>query len=197
MRFTAQEEYGLRCLLQLARNTDPKSGRVMTIVEIAEAESLSPAYAAKLLRILRQAKLVESTRGHQGGYRVARPADRVSMAEVLGALDGKLYTDEFCDKYAGNDEACVHLENCSLRSLWGGLERLVYRILDECKLSDLLRNERGMAGWLEEHLPAVASLAGSAPGYPASPDADPQVTSPQGSSASGLPRKLPTTQVPS
>lgn len=161
MRFTAQEEYGLRCLLQLARAAETSDDKpVMTIVEIAEAESLSPAYAAKLLRILRQAKLVGSLRGHQGGYRLARPADQISMAEVLGALDGKLYTDEFCDKYAGNDDACVHLENCSLRSLWGGLERLVYRILDECKLADLLRNERGMTGWLEAHLPAVASVPG-------------------------------------
>jgi len=156
MRFTATEEYGLRCLLQLARHDD---GEPRTIVEIAEGESLSQAYAAKLLRILRQGGLVESIRGHQGGYILARPAERISLAEVLGALDGKLYTDEFCDKFPGNDDARVHLENCSLRSLWGGLERLVYRILDQCKLTDLLRNERGMSGWLEEHLAEVAAAA--------------------------------------
>ena len=68
MKITAQEEYGLRCLLRLARAGD---GRSLTIPEIAADEGLSVPYVAKLLAVLRQAGLIESVRGRSGGYRLA------------------------------------------------------------------------------------------------------------------------------
>src|SRR5258708_35673147 len=72
MKITAQEEYGLRCLLWFARIGPEKS---LTIPDIAAAENLSVPYAAKLLSVLRQGGLIESARGRNGGYRlVAAPA---------------------------------------------------------------------------------------------------------------------------
>ncbi|MEZ5363321.1 MAG: Rrf2 family transcriptional regulator [Bryobacterales bacterium] len=68
MQFTSQEEYGLRCLLRLATAGDDVS---MTIPEIANAEGVSQAYAAKLLRALREGGLVVAERGQAGGYRLA------------------------------------------------------------------------------------------------------------------------------
>ena len=68
MKISAQEEYGLRCLLQLAQSGDKGSA---TLPEIAAAEGLSVPYAAKLLSVLRQAGLIESVRGRSGGYRLA------------------------------------------------------------------------------------------------------------------------------
>ena len=78
MQLLATEEYGLRCLVQVARHTAPQP---ITIPEIAAAEGLSPEYAAKLLRALRQAELVVSTRGAGGGYRLSRPARETWMIE--------------------------------------------------------------------------------------------------------------------
>lgn len=69
MKITAQEEYGLRCLLRFARTG---TEAVLTISEIAAAEGLSVPYVAKLLAILRQGGLIESVRGRSGGYRLAR-----------------------------------------------------------------------------------------------------------------------------
>src|SRR5215469_16076105 len=78
MKITSQEEYGLRCLMRLARVED---GHSLTIPEIAAAERLSPPYVAKLLSVLRQAGLIASVRGRTGGYHLTRPAAEVSLGE--------------------------------------------------------------------------------------------------------------------
>ena len=85
MQLLAQEEYGLRCLLQVAqqRGSDP-----LSIQAVAEAEGLSPEYAAKLMRALRQAGLVQSTRGAAGGYRLSRPPASITVWDVIQALGG-------------------------------------------------------------------------------------------------------------
>ncbi len=76
MKITSQEEYGLRCLLRLA---EAGTGKSLTIPEIAAAEGLSSPYVAKLLAVLRQAGLIDSVRGCQGGYRLARPPVDVTI----------------------------------------------------------------------------------------------------------------------
>src|SRR5258706_370264 len=78
MKLSAQEEYGVRCLIQVAG----KSGAGgITIPEISKAEGISPAHAAKLLRILRRSGFVKSVRGKVGGYSLSRPSDKVLIME--------------------------------------------------------------------------------------------------------------------
>ena len=83
MKITAQEEYGLRCALQLAR---AGTGGSLTLPEIASREGLTVPHAGKLLAMLRQGGVVRSVRGRTGGYSIARPADSITAAEVLRAL---------------------------------------------------------------------------------------------------------------
>src|SRR5262245_143339 len=106
MKITAQEEYGLRCLVAVARLTDGG-----TIAEIATAEALSPAYTAKLLALLRRAGLVASTRGANGRQRLARPAAEIDLASVLFALSEPIYSDAFCARHPGARGVCVHIED--------------------------------------------------------------------------------------
>lgn len=138
MRFTSQEEYGLRCLVQLARH----SGDRLTIADIAEAEGLTAAYVAKLLGVLQGSGLVSSIRGRGGGYRLARPADEIDLSTVLLALDGRLYGDDFCGRHTGNEESCVHSVECSIRALWQTVDGAVQRTLSRTLLSDLVTTER-------------------------------------------------------
>ena len=141
MKFTSQEEYGLRCLLAIARNT----GGFATIGGIAEIESLSPAYVAKLMRILRQGGLVDSTRGQNGGYRLTRTPEAIDMADVMAALGGRLYSQDFCANHTGTARACVHTGDCSSRSLWTVLDDMVARALRRTTLRDLLCTEPAAA----------------------------------------------------
>jgi Rrf2 family protein len=145
MKITAQEEYGLRCLLRLARS---HGGQPLTIPEIAAAEKLSPAYVAKLLAVLRQAGLIESTRGRAGGYHLARDPSAVQLGGVLLALGEPLFEDpSYCERHAGpeTDGPCVHRGDCTLRALWQTLDQWVRRVLDRITLADLLRNEGQIA----------------------------------------------------
>src|SRR5712692_5409603 len=138
MKLTAQEEYGIRCLLQVARGAK-------TTPEIAEREGLTRAYVHKLMRLLRGAGLVKSVRGRSGGYRLARPAQEINVGAVLGSLDGSLFYTDFCREHAGTEKTCTRNDDCSIRSLWIAVDRAVQRALQSTQLSALLRTEPAMA----------------------------------------------------
>lgn len=152
MKITAQEEYGLRCLLQIARTGASNS---LSIGEIAEKEGLSTPYAAKLLSILRQTGFIESTLGRSGGYRLARPANEMGLGTVFKAIGERLYEEgEFCQKHAGTETegACVHHDNCNLRSLWNTLEGCIQHILDGLTIADLLHNKNDLINTMRQRM---------------------------------------------
>jgi Rrf2 family protein len=142
MKITAQEEYGLRCLLQLAR---APRGELVSVKAIAEKEGLSNANVEKLLRLLAQAGLVHSVRGINGGYVLNRPPEQVRLSEVVRALGTLPSTTKICQDYTGNRSACVHFDDCSLRSVWSSMTRFIQHFLDQTTLAMLLENEYGAA----------------------------------------------------
>jgi Rrf2 family protein len=146
MQLLAQEEYGMRCLVQLARHSGPAP---LTIPEIAAAEGLSPEYTAKLMRALRQGGLVMSTRGAGGGYRLARPAEAVTAWEVLEVLGGSLFPDGFCDSHPGALRDCVHSTACTIRSLWRSVEGAMRSVLDGVTVAELARAAQPTAVWVD------------------------------------------------
>jgi Rrf2 family protein len=166
MKITSQEEYGLRCLLRLARAED---GRSLTIPEIAADEGLSVPYAAKLLAVLRQGRLIRSVRGRAGGYRLAAAPTEISLGCVMAALGEPLFGESsFCDKHPGTettDGRCVHIGGCTLRALWHTLEDWMRHALDRITLADLLQSE----GQLTELLRARLAEAVLEPGSPVFP----------------------------
>ena len=135
MKLTAQEEYGLRCLLQVAR----REGRgPVSIRAVAEAEGLSVEYTAKLLRVLRQGGLLHATRGAAGGYRLTRPASEITVWSAMRVLDAPLYGADFCGERGGQRRACVHDDaTCSIRVLWQWLDASLRRALQRVTLADL------------------------------------------------------------
>lgn len=138
MKITAQEEYGLRCLLQLARVAE---GQLVTVKEIAGKEGLSNAYVEKLLRRLARAGLVHSVRGLKGGYVLNRVPAQVTLGEVIRALGTVETTDHICNAFTGIKDVCVHFNGCGIRSAWSGLTTSIQRFLDQTTLADLLGNE--------------------------------------------------------
>lgn len=138
MKVTAQEEYGLRCLLQLARTPQ---GQVVSVKDIAAKESLSNAYVEKLLRILSRSGLVHSVRGLKGGYVLNRSAASIMLGEVVRALGMVENTKHICQSFTGNEAACVHFSDCGIRSVWSGLTTYIQRFLDETSLASILDKE--------------------------------------------------------
>ncbi len=156
MHLSAQEEYGFRCLLQVAQH---QAAGPLTIPTIAAREGLSPEYTAKLMRTLRQAGLVTSTRGASGGYQLARPPGEVNAWEVIEALGGSFFPVEFCDAHPGQLRSCVHSTGCSIRGLWGVVESSVRGVLENVSLADLSRDEHAMVVWLKGAEPPAPSAS--------------------------------------
>lgn len=138
MKITAQEEYGLRCLLQLARAPEHQ---VVSVKEIATKEGLSAAYVEKLLRILSKAGLVHSVRGLKGGYVLNRPPRQISLGEVVRALGMVQTTSHICQQFPGKQDVCVHFSDCGIRSVWAGLTSYIQNFLDQTTLESLLAPE--------------------------------------------------------
>ena len=136
MKLTSHEEYGLRCLLQVARQGVDGS---TTIPEISRNEGISVPYVAKLLRILRQGGFVKAVRGKEGGYTLALPAERIHVGDVLANLGGRIYQEDFCRRHSGVKGSCVHSTDCSVRSLWVSVQRAVDGVLATTTIGDLLR----------------------------------------------------------
>lgn len=139
MKLSSQEEYGLRCLLQLGREGE---GASLTIAEMSQREGISSPNVAKIMRILRRAALVKSTRGKTGGYTLARPAGQIPVKEVLRALGGPLFDSGFCDKHAGVELRCAHLGDCSIRPVLRHLQDAVDQVLGRLTIESLLRSEQ-------------------------------------------------------
>lgn len=135
MKFSSQEEYGLRCLLQLAQAGPDAS---LTIGEISRQEGITEPYVAKLMNLLRKGELVASTRGQAGGYKLARPAEAISLREVLDLLGGRLYEDDFCDRHSGQNEVCAHSGGCSIRPVWDRVQRAVDHVLGGITVQSLI-----------------------------------------------------------
>ncbi len=142
MKFSSQEEYGLRCLLRLGREGERGS---LTIPEISRAEGISSHYVAKLMRILRRGGLVKSARGQAGGYALTRPPENIVVGEALAVLGGRLFESNFCDLHSGDEHTCTHSIDCSIRSLWRTVQLAVDRVLERTSLKDLLGDEEEMA----------------------------------------------------
>jgi len=144
MKLTSQEEYGLRCLLQIA--SEPSC--FLTISELARREALSTAYVAKLLRVLRKAGFLRSVRGQNGGFELAQAAADINVGQVLDALGGRLYSQSFCQAHAGDSCVCVHAVDCSLRALWTALDDAVQNVLRRTQLNHLMSGEGSASSFL-------------------------------------------------
>lgn len=135
MRISAIEEYGLRCLLALAKQGKDSQ---LSISDIAELEGLSVPYASKLLAILRRAGLVTAERGRGGGFSIATDPANINLYDVLTALGGPMIDPKHCSRYAGQKNQCVHTEKCSIHDILGGLAGYVQSFLSKTTLRDLI-----------------------------------------------------------
>lgn len=96
MKLTRRSEYALLALIHLAR---AKGEGYVAVAAMAEAQGLPAKFLEQLLIALKSARLVKSRKGPHGGYRLARPAEKISLAEVIRLLDGALAPTESVSTY--------------------------------------------------------------------------------------------------
>lgn len=137
MRITTLAEYGVICALHLAKRSDegPVTGR-----DIAASERLPVDYVEQILLRLRRADIVKSTRGARGGYALARPAENISVRDVIAASEFTTF-DLHCVSHPVEEARCSASHECSIRPVWLMLQQKIDEVLEGVRLSDLLHEE--------------------------------------------------------
>lgn len=158
MKITAQEEYGLRCLLRVADQAD---GESIAAPAIAESEGLSLSYTQKMLRVLSKGGLVDSRRGSQGGYILAGAPDEITVGDAIRVLGGIFEVEDICERHTGEFDECANRCNCGIRPVWAHISRFVVETLDGISLAVLLNDNTVVARHLAENIPRPERNAAS------------------------------------
>jgi Rrf2 family protein len=155
VRITTLAEYGVICALHLAKRVSegPVTGR-----DIAARERLPVDYVEQILLRLRRAEIVRSTRGAHGGYALARPAEEISIRDVIAASEMTTF-DLHCVSHPVEEARCSASHDCSIRPVWMLLQQKIDDVLESVHLADLLHEER-------EVRELVGLSAATAPGAP-------------------------------
>ena len=136
MRLTTRGRYAVTAMLDLALHD---RGAPVALADIAERQDISLAYLEQLFVKLRRGGLVESLRGPGGGYRLARPASQIRVAEVLEAVDetvSAMHTGAAASGAVSGSRA-----QSMTNRLWESLSAHVYVFLHQTRLSDVAMNE--------------------------------------------------------
>ena len=131
LRMSRLTDYGTVVLAHLATNESTH----VSAAEVAAASGIAFPTVSKLLKSLAKAKLVHSTRGARGGYRLARQPHSISAAEVIDALEGPVSITE-C---SASNSQCDYEHNCNVGNAWQRINIAIRRALDDISLADLQR----------------------------------------------------------
>jgi len=142
LRVSARAHYAVRAAAHLATG----EGRLIKGEEIARTQCIPPKFLVQILASLRHARLVWSHRGMEGGYRLARPAEEVTVADVVRAVEGSLTSVQ-----GGPPADALYGENGGVvRELWLTVESTIDSVLGSVTLADLAQ------GVLPAHVAAMA-----------------------------------------
>jgi Rrf2 family protein len=130
MHISAKVDYGMRALLELAEAKDPVTGE-----SLAQVQGLPPKFLSAILNDLRRVGLVLSQRGLDGGYRLARPADQITVAEVMRALDGPLAEV----RGLRPEDASYQGAAARLQDVWVATRASLRSVLEAVTLEDIVK----------------------------------------------------------
>ena len=138
-RLSKITDYGIVLLAQLARDA---TGQPRNARELALESELPAPVVSKVLKLLARSGLLESQRGARGGYGLARPAERISVANVIDALEGPVAITE-C---AQGPTVCSHYGTCAVRDPIGVINGVVRDALSTVSLADIIDPAFGSLG---------------------------------------------------
>lgn len=136
MKISSKARNAIRLMVDLADNS--KGGKPVTLKEVARRKGISKRYLENLATQLRIARLVLAISGRGGGYRLARAPEKITLAEVLDAIMGKMSIVECVSE----PQICPRADKCPTRKIWVVLQEQILSLLDQYTVADL--SEMGM-----------------------------------------------------
>ncbi|MGN1412832.1 MAG: RrF2 family transcriptional regulator [Anaerovoracaceae bacterium] len=138
MKISTKGRYALRMMLDLAEHQ--KDGFV-ALKDIAERQNISKKYLEQIVPILNKADVLRTTRGFQGGYRLAKSPDKYTIGEILRLTEGSL-APVACLEH--DPIECSRSVGCATLPVWQGLYRVINEYLDGITLQDILNQQEAM-----------------------------------------------------
>ncbi len=130
MRLSTKGRYAVTAMIDLALH---QNKRLVSLAEISEVQDISLSYLEQLFSKLRRYNIVEGVRGPGGGYRLARDASDISIADIINAVDEKLDATR-----CSGHENCQGGRKCLTHELWFDLSQRIYGFLHEMSLADVM-----------------------------------------------------------
>ena len=130
LRVSKLTDYGSVILAYMACHPD----ETMSAASLAKSVLLPQATVSKLLKMLVKSGLLCSSLGKQGGYQLARPAEKISLAEIISVLEGSIALTE-CSVEKG---LCCIEDGCNIRQNWRGVNQIIYQSLAQVSLQEML-----------------------------------------------------------
>ena len=137
LQISRQTEYGVRAMLDLV--SFPPGSRLQTS-NVAQRQAIPESYLIKIVNRLAQVELLQTYRGTEGGISLARPAEEISMLEIVQALEGKTNLN-ICSRESAH---CKIFDQCLAFPMWIDLQIIFDQYLESLKLSDLIRSSAQM-----------------------------------------------------
>lgn len=131
MKISTKGRYALRMMIMLARNDE---GGYTALRDVSGQEDISTKYLEQIVTLLGRAGFLKSTRGAQGGYRLARDPSEYTVGEILRAAEGNLLPVSCLE----NDPVgCERADQCGTLGFWIGLQNVIDQYVDSVTLADL------------------------------------------------------------
>lgn len=137
MRLTKGADYATRGIVHLAK-MPPNT--VMLVSDIAAAERLPESYLAKIFQDLAKEGIVRSHRGAKGGFSLARSAERITLREIVEAIEGPIALCRCLAPWEG----CDHMESCVVYPVMARAQRQLLDVFESTTLHDLLHGNGGI-----------------------------------------------------
>ena len=132
MKISTKGRYALRMLLDLSVNGN---GGYTALRDIAERQNISKKYLEQIVPVLHKAEILVTTRGFQGGYKLARDPENITVGEILRLTEGNL-APVVCLETEHND--CKRAGECVTLHIWEGLQKVISDYLDSITLKDMI-----------------------------------------------------------
>ncbi len=139
MKLSTKGRYGLRAMVDLALNCEEEA---VSISSIGERQAISESYLEQLIAKLKKAGLVNSIRGSQGGYILAKSAKDISVGDILRALEGDLHPVD-CSEITG-ESPCSGSDICVTKYVWKRISDSINSAVDEILLSELVEESKNI-----------------------------------------------------
>lgn len=137
MRLSKRGEYGLRAMILLAEPDENGQPRKMQIKEFVAREKIPAKFLEQILLSLKNAGMLHSKMGVGGGYYLARPADKISLGQIVRVLDGPIAPVKCVSQMAYEPCDCPSEETCGLRMVMFDVRAAISNVLDKTSLADV------------------------------------------------------------